>query len=64
MEADPNLFEADEVKFAVLKESNQARLDILTNLLTMLGVDATAAASGAIQPKYAPGYFLGRHEVS
>lgn len=65
LEADPNLFEADEIKFAVLKGSNQARLDIFTNLLTTtLGIDADSSQSSENAPKYTNAYFLGLHDVS
>lgn len=63
LEADPNLFEDDEAKYAVLKESNQARLDILTNLLTTLEVDAKTAPQKPLDIAYVPAFFLGRHEV-
>lgn len=64
LEADPNLYEDDEVKFVVLKESNQARLDILANLLITLGIDANISMNGNIEPEYTCAFFLGRHEVS
>lgn len=64
LEADPNLFENDEIKFAVLKQSNQARLEIFTNLLTTtLDIDAHASSDADHPAKYTNGYFLGRHEV-
>lgn len=64
LEADPNLFENDEAKYAVLKASNQARLDIFANLLTTaLGIDANPSVAGSKVSKYSNGFFLGRHEV-
>lgn len=64
LEADPNLFENDEIKFSVLKQSNQARLDIFTNLLTTtLDIEANASFNTEQSAKYTNGYFLGRHEV-
>jgi hypothetical protein len=61
LEVDPTQYEDEESKFAALKESNSARLEIIQDLLsTHLGLQCTASQK---LPTYTPGYFLGRHEV-
>jgi hypothetical protein len=61
LEVDPTQYEDEESKFAALKESNTARLEIIQDLLsTHLGLEC---ASNQNLPSYTPGYFLGRHEV-
>jgi hypothetical protein len=61
LEVDPTQYEDEESKFAALKESNTARLEIIQDLLsTHLGLEC---ASDQNLPTYTTGYFLGRHEV-
>lgn len=61
LEVDPTQYEDEESKFAALKESNTARLEIIQDLLsTHLGLEC---ASSQNLPSYTPGYFLGRHEA-
>jgi hypothetical protein len=61
LEVDPTQYEDEESKFAALKESNTARLEIIQDLLsTHLGLEC---ANNQNLPSYTPGYFLGRHEV-
>ncbi|XP_018566189.1 biotin--protein ligase isoform X2 [Anoplophora glabripennis] len=60
LEIDPNEYEDDENKFAALKDSDQARMEILRDILSNhLDVDCTLAADIA----YTPAYFLGRHDL-
>lgn len=62
LEIDPNEYEDDEDKFAALKESNNARLEILRHILSeRLGMDCQNVSGEA---QMTPGYFLGRHDVS
>lgn len=62
LEIDPTEYEDDEDKFAALKESNNARLEILRHILSeKLGMDCQNASG---EPQMTPGYFLGRHDVS
>ena len=61
LEVDPMQYEDEESKFAALKESNTARLEIIQDLLsTHLGLECSSSQN---MPSYTPGYFLGRHEV-
>jgi hypothetical protein len=61
LEVDPMQYEDEESKFAALKESNTARLEIIQDLLsTHLGLECFSSQN---MPSYTPGYFLGRHEV-
>lgn len=61
LEVDPMQYEDEESKFAALKESNTARLEIIQDLLsTHLGLECSGSQN---MPSYTPGYFLGRHEV-
>ncbi|CAH2017001.1 unnamed protein product [Acanthoscelides obtectus] len=60
LEINPNQFEDDEQKFETLKLSDQARLEILKDILAShLDIDCTSSE----EPAYTPGYFLGRHEM-
>lgn len=60
LEINPDQFEDDESKFQALKESNEARLEILKDILTNhLEIDC----SGSKSVEYTPGYFLGRHDL-
>ncbi|XP_011314628.1 biotin--protein ligase [Fopius arisanus] len=61
LEADPSQYEGEEAKFKALKESNQARLEIIGDLLaTHLGMDIKTTIEA---PVFTPGFFLGRHEL-
>ncbi|XP_063990919.1 biotin--protein ligase isoform X1 [Diachasmimorpha longicaudata] len=61
LEADPSQYEDQEDKFKALKESNQARLEIIGDLLaTHLGMDVNADIEA---PVFTSGFFLGRHEL-
>jgi hypothetical protein len=61
LEVDPKQYEDEESKFAALKESDTARLEIIQDLLsTHLGLEC---ADSQNLPSYTPGYFLGRFEV-
>lgn len=61
LEIDPMQYEDDEDKFAALKESNNARLEILKHILSQhLDMDCT---NTGVDPALTPGYFLGKHEV-
>lgn len=62
LEIDPTEYEDDEDKFAALKESNNARLEILRHILAeRLEMDCQNANG---EPQMTPGFFLGRHDVS
>lgn len=61
LEVDPMQYEDEESKFAALKGSNTARLEIIQDLLsTHLGLECCGSQN---MPSYTLGYFLGRHEV-
>lgn len=61
LEADPSQYESDEDKRKALKESNPARVEIFSDLLsTHLGLDCSKEKGNT---KYSVGYFLGSHEV-
>ncbi|KAJ8916594.1 hypothetical protein NQ315_000238 [Exocentrus adspersus] len=60
LEIDPNEYEDDENKFAALKDSDQARMEILRDILSNhLEMDCATADDVA----YTPAYFLGRHDL-
>lgn len=61
LEINPNQYEEDENKFAALKESDQARLEIFKDILTK-HLDIDCGSYTALP--YTPAYFLGRHDVS
>ncbi|XP_034936138.1 biotin--protein ligase [Chelonus insularis] len=62
LEADPSQYELEEAKFNALKESNSARLEILSDLLgTHLKLDVKPEP--LMETVYTPGFFLGRHEL-
>lgn len=62
LEADPSQYEIEETKLCALKDSNNARLEILSDLLSShLGMDVKPQTY--IEPTFNPGFFLGRHEV-
>lgn len=65
LEVDPTQYEYEEYKFKALKESNTARLEIISDLLsTHLGIETKKAASvTGPSAKYTHGYFLGKFEV-
>lgn len=65
LEVDPTQYQDDESKFTALKDSNQARLEIMKHILsTHLDIDCSVQGNSAEQLKYEPAYFLGRHDVS
>ncbi|KAJ8939503.1 hypothetical protein NQ314_011118 [Rhamnusium bicolor] len=60
LEINPNQYEDDENKFAALKDSDQARMEILRDILSNhLEVDCTNVSDVT----YTPAYFLGRHDA-
>jgi biotin--protein ligase len=62
LEIDPDEFENDEDKYRSLLSSNEARLEILKDILSN-HLDLVCDESfGKVQ--YSPGYFLGRYDVS
>lgn len=64
LEADPNLYEHDDILFAALRRSNKARLEIFSDLLsTQLGLIVQNRTSDGTN-MYPNAFFLGRHEVS
>lgn len=69
LEADPASYEHDDAKYAVLRQSNAARMEIFGDLLsTHLAVvvrspDARAQQLTAPEPAYTRGYFLGDYMV-
>ncbi|XP_044762850.1 biotin--protein ligase [Coccinella septempunctata] len=61
LEIDPVQYEGDETKFTALKDSDQARLEILKDILSnRLDIDCTRTCD---RITYTPAYFLGRHEL-
>nr|XP_023018683.1 uncharacterized protein LOC111507580 isoform X1 [Leptinotarsa decemlineata] len=61
LEIDPNEYEDDEKKFEALKDSDQARLEILGDILSNhLDIDCRNRVCDIV---YAPAYFLGRHDM-
>lgn len=64
LEADPAQFESDEQKFTVLKQSDKARLEILSDILkSYLGLIVDKTDKKFNQVLYSNAFFLGRHEV-
>ncbi|KAK0094727.1 hypothetical protein PV326_010173 [Microctonus aethiopoides] len=62
LEADPSQYEIEETKLCALKDSNNARLEILSDLLSShLGMDVKPQTY--TEPAFNPGFFLGRHEL-
>lgn len=61
LEIDPGEYVEDEHKFEALKESNQARLDILKDLLSS-HLELDCDNSNEV-PVLTPAYFLGRHDL-
>lgn len=63
LEIDPMKHVYEEDKNDVLKKSNAARLEIISDLLsTHLGLDVNRGKNRSTV-KYTPGYFLGKFEV-
>ncbi|XP_030749027.1 biotin--protein ligase [Sitophilus oryzae] len=61
LEINPSEFVDDENKFTALNESNQARIEILHDILcNQLSLDCNNEHS---IPDYTPAYFLGRHDL-
>ncbi|XP_068082947.1 biotin--protein ligase [Anabrus simplex] len=62
LEMDPTQYEGEESKFTALQQSEQARQEILQDLLSQhLGLECNNTSSQL--PDYTPAYFLGRHEL-
>lgn len=62
LDVDPNLYEHDDIKFAALRKSDEARLEIFSDLLaTQLGLIVQNRATTTNM--FPNAYFLGRHEV-
>ncbi|KAK2583668.1 hypothetical protein KPH14_009599 [Odynerus spinipes] len=62
LEADPAQYELEENKFNALKQSNVARLEIFSDLLSVhLGIEVKTSPETPV--KYTPAFFLGRHEL-
>ncbi|KAJ8954187.1 hypothetical protein NQ318_005782 [Aromia moschata] len=60
LEINPNQYEDDENKFTALKDSDQARMEILKDILSNhLDIDCTCTEDIT----YTPAYFLGRHDL-
>ncbi|CAH0549555.1 unnamed protein product [Brassicogethes aeneus] len=60
LEINPSQYEEDENKFAALKDSDQARLEIFKDILTKhFEIDCSVYAA----LPYTPAYFLGRHDL-
>lgn len=63
LEADPNLYEHDDSKYAALTKSDMARLEIFSDLLsTQLGLIVQTRDHRSTN-MFPNAYFLGRHEV-
>lgn len=64
LEADPTLYEHDRTKFTALTKSDQARLEIFSDLLsTHLGLKVHQRDHNSTH-MFPNAYFLGRHEVA
>jgi len=67
LEIDPMKYVYEGDKFNVLRKSNVARLEIISDLLsTHLGLDINHDISQTLEQRsvrYTPGYFLGKFEV-
>ncbi|XP_037036293.1 biotin--protein ligase [Bradysia coprophila] len=66
LEANPNSYEQDEAKYGVLMQYEQARIEILTDLLTThlkIKVQELPKKAKIQSEAYANGYFLGDHKV-
>lgn len=65
---DPTQYESEEAKYSVLKESNEARLEILRDILGRhLNLQCSENKADSIKSpveSYTHAFFLGRHEVS
>ncbi|XP_033333914.2 holocarboxylase synthetase-like protein isoform X2 [Megalopta genalis] len=62
LEVNPMQYELEENKFKALTESNDARIEILNDLLSVhLGLELRKTTSLSLT--YTPAYFLGRHEL-
>ncbi|XP_067648145.1 uncharacterized protein Hcs isoform X2 [Eurosta solidaginis] len=63
LETNPSQFELDELKYKILKQNEQIRLEILADLLSKhLNVSVQQKESNAAKVTYQEAYFLGRHE--
>lgn len=61
LEIDPTEYQDDENKYAALKDSNQARLEIMKDILSKhLDMDCSNVVNDTT---YTTAYFLGRHDV-
>lgn len=66
LETNPNTYEEDEVKYGVLMQYEQARLEILMDLLRTyldIKVKDLPKTTKDHSETYANGYFLGDHKV-
>lgn len=63
LEVDPTQYEYEEDKFKALKESNAARLEIISDLLSTHLEMETISHTAKTDVIYTPAYFLGRYEV-
>lgn len=64
MEADPNIYEHDELKFETLKQSDKARIEIFTDLLSShLGIVVINMDDRDKPQRYTSAFFLGDHKV-
>lgn len=64
LEADPNIFEHDEDKFEILKQSDKARIEIFTDLLSShLGIVVINIDERDKPKRYTSAFFLGDHKV-
>lgn len=61
LEVDPTQYQDDESKYAALRDSNNARLEIFKDILSKhLDIDCNNQSASV---KYSPGYFLGTFEL-
>ncbi|XP_026477706.1 biotin--protein ligase-like [Ctenocephalides felis] len=67
LEVDPTQYESEEAKYSVLKESNEARLEILRDILGRhLNLQCSENKADSIKSpveSYTHAFFLGRHEL-
>lgn len=64
LEIDPQIYETDETKYIVLQQSNSARIEILSDLLSShLSIVISKIGDRTKNVEFKPAYFLGTYEV-
>lgn len=64
LEVDPNAYENDEAKYAVLKQSDTVRIEIFMDLLSShLGIVVANIGNRNVIKMFSNAFFLGDHKV-